>query len=83
MSIHAAAAACKIRFNVQMSNYMKTITVSGGNLFQLAMLYLGSAEQWNRIAQANGLVDPMLSGIMTLVIPATDPDAGGGVYDPA
>lgn len=58
---------------------MRTITVSGGNLFQLAAQQLGDATQWIRIAQANGLSDPMLSGLVTLRIPATDPAAGGGV----
>jgi len=28
------------------------ITVAGGNLYQLALQYLGDATQWNRIAQA-------------------------------
>ena len=62
---------------------MKTITVGGGNLFQIALQELGSAEQWNRIAEINGLVDPFLSGITTLTIPKRDPLAGGGIYDPA
>lgn len=61
---------------------MRTITVSGGDLYRLAQQHLGSAEQWNRIAQANGLIDPVLTGVMTLKIPARDPDAGGGVYVP-
>ena len=58
---------------------MQTITVAGGNLFALAAQYLGDATQWLRIAQANGLSDPMLQGLVTLVIPGRDPSAGGGV----
>ena len=58
---------------------MRTITVTGGNLFQLAAQQLGDATQWIRIAQANGLSDPMLSGLVTLRIPAADPSAGGGI----
>ncbi|MFO0906769.1 MAG: hypothetical protein U0835_00115 [Isosphaeraceae bacterium] len=62
---------------------MKTITVGGGNLFQVALQELNDATQWNRIAQANGLIDPFLDGLVTLTIPKADPNAGGGVYDPA
>ena len=59
---------------------MRTVVVAGGNLFDLALQYLGSADQWNRIAQENGLIDPMLTGIVTLNIPSIDPNAGGGVF---
>jgi len=58
---------------------MQTIQVAGGNLFRIAMVYLGDATQWIRIAQLNGLSDPMLSGTQTLRIPAVNPSAGGGV----
>ena len=61
---------------------MKTITVGGGDLFQIALQELNDATQWNRIAELNGLIDPFLTGIVTLQIPKTDPNAGGGVYDP-
>jgi len=56
-----------------------SVTVAGGNLFVLAAVYLNDATQWIRIAQANGLSDPQLSGITTLVIPPVNPAAGGGV----
>ena len=59
---------------------MKTIDVAGGNLYRIALEQLGDATQWNRIALANGLIDPFLVGTLTLMIPPTDPDAGGGVY---
>ncbi len=58
---------------------MRTITVTGGNLFRVAAQQLGDATQWIRIAQANGLSDPMLTGLLTLSIPAVDPSAGGGI----
>jgi hypothetical protein len=58
---------------------MRTITVVGGNLFQIASQQLGDATQWIRIAQLNNLSDPMLNGLQTLLIPDFDPDAGGGV----
>lgn len=59
---------------------MKTITVAGGNLYRIALDQLGDATQWSRIAELNGLIDPVLTGIVTLLIPDTDPNAGGGVY---
>ena len=62
---------------------MKTVTVGGGNLFQIALQELNDATQWNRIAEINGIVDPFLTGITTLTIPKADPLAGGGVYEPA
>ena len=58
---------------------LKTIIVSGGNLFRIAAEQLGDATQWLRIAQLNGINDPMLSGIMALLIPNQDPNAGGGI----
>jgi nucleoid-associated protein YgaU len=57
----------------------QVITVAGGNLFQIAAQYLNDATQWIRIAQANGLSDPVISGLQTLVIPPQDASAGGGI----
>ncbi len=59
---------------------MQTITVAGGDLYRLALQYLNDSTQWNRIAQANGLVDPVLTGLTTLVIPSPDPTQTGGIY---
>ncbi len=58
---------------------MQTATVAGGNLYQLALQYLGDATQWNRIAALNNLTDPVISGVVTLTIPSVDPNAGGGI----
>jgi hypothetical protein len=58
---------------------MRTIAVTGGNLFRIAADHLGDATQWIRIAQLNGLSDPMLDGIVTLKLPQRDPNAGGGI----
>ena len=60
---------------------MQTLTVAGGNLFQLAAQYLGDATQWIRIAQLNGLSDPLLTGLTTLLVPDVDASAGGGIAD--
>lgn len=58
---------------------MQTIIVPSGNLFQLAAQYLGDATQWNRIAELNGFTDPMIYGLTTLIIPAQNSKAGGGI----
>lgn len=58
---------------------MRVVTVAGGDLFKLAAQYLGDATQWLRIARMNNLSDPQLSGVVTLTIPDTDQNAGGGI----
>ena len=57
---------------------MTIVTTVGGDLFRLALTYLGDATQWNRIAALNGLDDPVLTGVQTVSIPAVDASAGGG-----
>lgn len=56
----------------------KSITVAGGNLFQLSEQQYGDAMDWTSIAKANGLTDPFIDGVQTLNIPA-QPDNAGGV----
>jgi len=58
---------------------MQIVTVTGGNLFQIAAQYLQDATQWIRIAQLNGISDPWLSGIVTLTLPDVNISAGGGI----
>jgi hypothetical protein len=58
---------------------MQVVTVTGGNLFQLAAVYLNDATQWVRIAALNNILDPFLQGLVTLNIPDVDPSAGGGI----
>jgi hypothetical protein len=48
---------------------MRTITVIGGNLFQISSAELGNALQWINIAKMNNLVDPILTGQMQLASP--------------
>lgn len=58
---------------------MRSVVVSGGDLYHYALQYLSDASQWNRIAQANNLLDPVIVGTMTLQIPSVNPNAGGGI----
>lgn len=55
-----------------------TVTVAGGNLFQIAAAHLGSATLWNSIAALNGLTDPWLVGVVTLRLPRLAPLPGNG-----
>lgn len=57
----------------------KTVTVAGGTLFDVAAQQYGDATKWPAIAQANGLVDPLITGVMTLKIPTIAPSSGGVV----
>jgi hypothetical protein len=69
---------------------MQTINIAGGNLFQLALEYLGDATQFNRLALANlstlapggGVPDTSITGLVALNIPSINADAGGGIYVP-
>jgi hypothetical protein len=58
---------------------MQIVTVTGGNLFQIAAQYLQDATQWIRIAQLNAISDPWLSGLVTLTLPEVNIAAGGGI----
>jgi hypothetical protein len=58
---------------------MKSITVVGDNLFRIAATQLGDATQWIRIAELNGMCDPVIVGLVTLLIPDLDQNAGGGI----
>ena len=57
---------------------MGTLTIAGGDLFRIALQQLGDATQWNRIAALNDLHDPIVRGLVRLMIPNVDRTAGGG-----
>ena len=64
----------------------KSLTVTGGNLYQLALQELGDATQFTRIMQANAgsnggpPLDPFLTGLVTLKIPSVNPALTGGIF---
>jgi nucleoid-associated protein YgaU len=57
----------------------RVITVAGGDLYSIAAKYLGDATKWYQIAKANGLTDPMIVGLQTLVIPQSNVASNGGI----
>ncbi|WP_234775171.1 hypothetical protein [Paraburkholderia tropica] len=63
----------------QINSSVRSITVSGGNLYDLASKEYGDASAWTQIAIANNLSDPTLSGISTLVIPPYSTTTSGGI----
>lgn len=81
-SVTAANTAYKlenIRFTLQRAQKNLTATtstpnadttqVSGTTLYQVALDWYGDATLWDVIAAANGLTDPIITGIQTLTIP--------------
>ncbi|MDF7789572.1 hypothetical protein CG435_23455 [Pantoea ananatis] len=54
----------------QTADGIRSVTLSGGNLYQVASDQYGDASLWSSIASANGLTDPQLTGINTLTIPS-------------
>lgn len=53
----------------QTADGVRTVTLSGGNLYQVAADQYGDASLWSSIASANDLSDPQLTGINSLTIP--------------
>ena len=53
------------------------VVTAGGDLFHLAAAKYGDAGEWPTIAKANGLTDPMLSGLQRLLIPPAKTGADG------
>ncbi len=51
----------------------KTVCVSGATLFQVAMTELGDALLWTAIAELNGITDPWITDLQTLLIPPVVP----------
>lgn len=53
------------------------VTVAGANLFELAAQAYGDASEWVTIAKANGLTEPFLTGLRSLLIPPVSGRTGG------
>ena len=56
-----------------------TITIVGGNLFEVAARQLGSALQWINLAQENEIYDPFLFGTNSLRIPPANQAFSDGI----
>jgi len=54
----------------QTADGVRSVTLSGGNLYQVASDQYGDASLWSSLATANGLTDPQLTGINTIIIPS-------------
>lgn len=51
----------------------KVLRVSGTTLFQVAMTQTGDPLQWVAIAELNGITDPWITGLTTILIPPVLP----------
>jgi hypothetical protein len=58
---------------------LTTITVTSGNLFQIAATTLGDALQWVNLAQINQLEDPFIGSLTNLIIPLASAAFSDGV----
>jgi hypothetical protein len=58
---------------------VQTIIVFGGNLFEIAAAQFGDPLQWINIAQANNILDPMLSRRNEIIIPRFSTAFAGGI----
>jgi len=58
---------------------MRSITVTGGNLFDVASRILGDAELWSTIAAASNIRDPWLQGVATLNVPPAVTQTGSAL----
>lgn len=55
------------------------VSVSVGNLFQIAAQYMNDATRWNEIAALNNMIDPWFSAPMTLKVPTSAGNGNGGI----
>lgn len=62
----------------QINSSARTVTVSGGNLFDLAAKLYGDSTAATLIMTANGLTDPTITGNTTLIIPPYNAAAANG-----
>lgn len=53
------------------------VVMAGGDLYQLAAASYGDATAWAQIARVNGLTDPVIDGLMTVLVPPTPGGTGG------
>ena len=58
---------------------MQLVFVADTTLFHVAAEQLGDATQWYRIAALNSINDPVLRGVVQLLLPTYDPSATGGL----
>lgn len=53
------------------------VIVAGGDLFKIAASTYGSPSEWATIANANGISDPVLTGLQEITIPPSALGSGG------
>lgn len=57
------------------------VTQAGGDLYRLARDAYGDASEWATIARVNGLTDPQLDGVTTVLVPPLSGNTEGVLTD--
>lgn len=57
------------------------VTLAGGDLYRMARDAYGDAAEWATIARVNGLTDPVIEGVTTLLVPPLSGDTQGVLTD--
>jgi len=71
----------RVQANIgQINSDARNVAVAGGDLFTLAAAQYGDPMGWTAIAQANGLTDPKVSGLVQLTIPPYNNQTGGVLH---
>lgn len=65
----------------QINSSIKTVTVAGVSLYQVASKMYGDPMGWTAIAKANNLTDPNITDAQTLVIPPYNDGSNGVLND--
>lgn len=53
------------------------VVAAGGDLYRMAADAYGDAAEWTTIAKANGMTDPVIAGVKTILVPPTASGADG------
>ncbi len=69
INLFVAAATAAGLYAQKPAATQATIVVQDPNLYQLAVTYYGDPDLWTKIAQVNGLQQPILTGRYDLLIP--------------
>jgi hypothetical protein len=75
--LHATAGRMTANLNAVGAGGAQVV-MAGGDLYRLAATSYGDPTAWTTIAKANGLTDPVINGVQTILVPPL-PGSSGGV----
>ena len=77
LNLQNATGRMAVNLNAQATSGTSVTTASGSNLFSMASQQYGDPTAWTTIARANNLTDPQLTGIQTVILPASQDNSAG------